>query len=95
MASLVTQPVREYFKTLHESLVIFSKFYDVDCASLPGESKKFMRLVGCGIKCMQLIFKTEMLIYQSNTNLDEAKLFSKITHHLDSEIRKMLANSKF
>ena len=78
MASLVTQPVREYFKTLHESLVIISKFYAVDCA-----------------RCMQLIFKTEMLMYQSKTNLDEAKLFSKITHHLDSEIRKMLVNSKF
>ena len=29
-----------------------------------------MPLSGCGIKCMRLIFKLEMLICQSKTNLD-------------------------
>ena len=44
---------------------------------------------------MRLIFKTEMLIYQSKANLDEKILFSKITHHSDPEIRKMLVNGMF
>ena len=38
---------------------------------------------------MGLIFKTDMLIYQSKANLDHKILFVKITHHLDLEIRKM------
>ena len=40
---------------------------------------------------MRPIVKTEMFTNQSKTNLDEKILFSKITHHLDHEIRKMLA----
>ena len=32
---------------------------------------------------MRLIFKTEVLIYQSKAKLDEKVLFGKITHHLD------------
>ena len=51
--------------------------------------KKFKHLVGCYIKSMGPIFKTELLIYQSQANLDEKLLFDKITHHLDIEIRKM------
>ena len=31
----------------------------------------------------------EMLIYQSQTDLDEKILFGNVTHHLDPEIRKM------
>ena len=44
---------------------------------------------------MQLIFKTEILIYQSKANLDEKILFGKITHHLDLEIKKVMVNGKF
>ena len=55
----------------------------------------FKRLAGCGIKSMRPIFKTEMLIYQSNTNSDEKILSGKITHHLDPEFSKMLDNGKF
>ena len=47
------------------------------------------------MKSMRPIFKTEMLIDHSKTNLDEKILFRKITHHLDLEIRKMMANCKF
>ena len=56
--------------------------------------KKFTRLAGCEIKSMRPIFKAEMLIYQSQANLDEKILFGMIIHHLDPEIRKMLVNSK-
>ena len=56
---------------------------------------KFTPLVGSEIKSMLLIFKTEMLSYQSKANLDEETLFGKITHHLDPEIRKMLVKSMF
>ena len=52
-----------------------------------------MRLADCETKGMGPIFKTEMLIYQSKTNLDEKILLGKITHHLDPEIRKMLVRS--
>ena len=38
---------------------------------------------------MWLMFETEMLIYQSNDNLDEKILFYQITHQLDPETRKM------
>ena len=38
------------------------------------------------------IFQVEMFIYQSKANLDEKVFFSKITHHLDPEIRKLLVN---
>ena len=38
---------------------------------LPGESKKFKHLMGCYIKSMGPIFKTEYLIYQSKAKLDE------------------------
>ena len=51
--------------------------------------KKFKRLVGCYVKRIGPIFKTELLICQSKANLDEKILFDKITHHLDLEIRKM------
>ena len=59
------------------------------CEKLPGESKKFIRFAGCGIKSMWPIFKTEMLIYQSKANLDEEISFCKITHLSDPEIREM------
>ena len=49
-----------------------------------------MRLAGCEMESMTAIFKTDMLIYQSKANLDDKTLFSKITHHLDPDIRKML-----
>ena len=39
---------------------------------------------------MRLIFKNEMLIYQSKANLDDKILFGKITHHLEPEIWKIL-----
>ena len=42
------------------------------------------------MESMTAIFKTDMLIYQSKANLDDKTLFSKITHHLDPDIRKML-----
>ena len=35
-------------------------------------------------------FKTEMLIYQSNTNLGEKILFGEISHLYDPKIRKKL-----
>ena len=44
---------------------------------------------------MWAIFKTNMLTYQSKTNLDEKIIFGKITHHLDPEIRKMLEGACF
>ena len=44
---------------------------------------------------MRSIFKAEILIHQSKTNLDEKILFGKIAHHLDAEIRKLQVNSKF
>ena len=42
------------------------------------------------MNCMWLIFKTEILIYQFNANLDEKILFGKITRLVDPEMRKML-----
>ena len=36
---------------------------------------KYTRLAGCEIKRIRPIFKTEMLIFQSKTNLDEKILF--------------------
>ena len=33
--------------------------------------KRFTHLVGCGIKSIWSIFKTKVLIYQSNADLDE------------------------
>ena len=44
------------------------------------------------MKSMRLLFKTEMLIYQSKANLAEKILLGKITHHLDPEIRRMPVN---
>ena len=49
----------------------------------------FKCLVGCYIKSIGPIFKTELLIYQSKANLDEKILFDKVTHHLDPKMRKM------
>ena len=61
--------------------------------------KKFARLVGYGIKSIRLIFKTEMLIYQSKANLDEKTLFGKlthpVTHHLNSGILEILVKGMF
>ena len=48
--------------------------------NIPGRQKMFKRLVGCWIKSMRPIFKTEMFIYQSKANLDESVLFGQITH---------------
>ena len=52
--------------------------------------KKFTLLLGCGVKSIGPIFKTEILIYQSKANLDEEILLGKTTYHLDLEIRKTL-----
>ena len=49
--------------------------------------------LGHRTKSKLLIFKTEMLIYQSKANLDVKSLFGKITHHLDQENRTMLDGS--
>ena len=35
---------------------------------VPGESKKFTRMVGCGVKSMRPIFKTEVLFYRVSQN---------------------------
>ena len=40
------------------------------------------------MKSLCVIFKTNMLTYQSKANLNEKIVFGKITHHLYSEIRK-------
>ena len=58
------------------------------CFAIPGESKKVTRLGGNGMISMWPIFKTKLLIFHSNANLDEKILFDKITHHLDPEMRK-------
>ena len=50
------------------------------------------RLGRCDVKSMHLIFKTEMLIYQSRANSDVQILFGKITRLLDPEIRKLLVS---
>ena len=47
------------------------------------------------LKRAGLIFKIEMLMYQSKANLDDNFLFDKITHHLDSEVTKMLVKGMF
>ena len=39
---------------------------------------------------MRLIFKTEMLIYQSKANLDEEILFGILPHLINPDIREML-----
>ena len=44
---------------------------------------------------MRPISKTEMLVCQSKANLEEKILFSNITRHLDSGIRKMLVRGMF
>ena len=38
---------------------------------IQGESKEFMRFAGCGMKSMRPIFKTTMLFYQSEANVDD------------------------
>ena len=40
-------------------------------------------------------FKTEMLIYQSEANLDEKTPFGNIPHLIDPEVRKMLVQGMF
>ena len=49
-----------------------------------------MHLASCEIKSMRLIFKTEMLIYQSKANLDEEILFGILLHLINPDIREML-----
>ena len=44
---------------------------------------------------MRPTFKIVMLIYQSKAKLEEKILFSKVTHHLDPEIRKMQVTGMF
>ena len=44
---------------------------------------------------MWVIFKANMLTYQSKPNSDEKILFGKITHHLEPEISKMLVRGMF
>ena len=46
-------------------------------------------LMGYGINGMGLIFKTEMVTYQSKANLDEKILFCKITRLQDPKVGKM------
>ena len=57
--------------------------------SIPGESKKFKHLEGCGIKLCGRYSKLKTLIHHSKTNSDETTLFGKITHYIDPEIGKM------
>ena len=75
------------------------ELYSVSSVSprMPDEPKKFTRIDDCGIKSMQPIFETKMLIHQSNlkASLDEKILCGKISHQLDPEVRKMLVNGKF
>ena len=71
----------------HQSTQTGYHWKEKDCTGRV--KKKFKRLVGCYIKSMGSIFKTELLIYHSKANLDEKILFDKFTHHLDPEIRKM------
>ena len=52
--------------------------------------KKFRFYMGTRIKSIQLIFKTEMLIYESKANLDVRISFGKAAHLLDLEIRACL-----
>ena len=42
------------------------------------------------MKCMRLVFKTEVLIYKSKAKLNAKISFRNITHLIDPEIRKML-----
>ena len=44
---------------------------------------------------MRPIFKTEMLIYHSNANLDDEILCGDIPHLINPKIRKMLVNGMF
>ena len=44
---------------------------------------------GYGMKSMRPIFKTKMLVFHPNANLDEEILFGKVTHFKDPTIRKM------
>ena len=52
-------------------MMYFLTLIYLNMATISGELKKFIRLMGSGIKSMRPIFKTEMLIYQSKANLDE------------------------
>ena len=58
-------------------LRVFAHECAVSALSIPGESKKFIRFVVCGIKVSRPIFKTEMLIFQSKAYLDGNILFGK------------------
>ena len=42
---------------------------------------------------MRLIFKAEMLVYQSKATLAEKIVFGEISHHIDLGVRKMLVLS--
>ena len=50
---------------------------------------KFTCLVGYGSRFLRPTSKTKMLMYQPKANLDEKRLFGKITNHVDPTIRKM------
>ena len=71
--------------TLNEMIIIIIMIIKSLCVNL----------AGCEVKCMTSIFKTEMLIYQSKTNLDKKISLGRITHQLDPEIGKMLARFFF
>ena len=70
-------------------------FSVIPCIVIPCEPKKFTHLAGSEMKSVRLIFKTEILIYQSQASLNEKILFGKSTHHSDAEIRKILGKSMF
>ena len=57
--------------------------------------RKFRRLEGCGIESMRPIFKTKMLIYHSNVNLDDKISFGKIKHLQDPTRIKMLVRGLY
>ena len=61
--------------------------YSFDCQV---NHKKLTTLASFEIASMQPIFKIKMLFYQSKANLDEKILFGKVTHYLNSEIKKKL-----
>ena len=66
---------------------VLGRYFSIS-AKLLGESKKFKRLAGNGIKSISVIFRMKMSAYQSMG--DGKTLFGKITHHLHPEIGKML-----
>ena len=51
------------------------------------------RLAGCRIKNKRPIFKIEISLYQLKADLTEKILFGKITHLLNSKLRKTLVRA--